>query len=169
MACPSCCGRSPGTSPALELRWRGLVDDLWTFLSRQGWAARHRPGKLNLFGHVFLSSSERRRRSSLGSGELASVTPQVFGFHNCIAFHKHEHHSSHSCLYFACNMSMQHALICLFHNWLAYEMWMVQLADTTWGLILENMAMLLVYHDKPNCCNKVLKHMQHGSATFWWK
>jgi undecaprenyl pyrophosphate phosphatase UppP len=28
------------------------------------------------------------------------------------------------------------------------------------------MAMLLVYHDKLNCCNKVLKHMQHGSATF---
>jgi hypothetical protein len=38
----------------------------------------------------------------------------VFGFHNCIAFHKHEHHSSHSCLYFVCNMSMQHTLICLF-------------------------------------------------------
>jgi hypothetical protein len=24
--------------------------------------------------------------------------------------------------------------------------------------------MLLVYHDKPNCCNKALKHVQHGSA-----
>jgi hypothetical protein len=24
--------------------------------------------------------------------EMICVTPQVFSFHNCIAFHKHEHH-----------------------------------------------------------------------------
>jgi hypothetical protein len=97
------------------------------------------------------------------------VTPYVFGFHNCIAFHKHEHQSSRSCLYFACNMSMQHTLMCLFHNLLAYEMWVVQLVDTTWDLILRNMTMLLVYHDRLNWCNKVLKHVQHDNATFWWK
>jgi hypothetical protein len=66
-------------------------------------------------------------RNSINNGTLSksrdeifirgrAVTPQVFGFHNCIAFHKHEHPSSHSCLYFACNMSMQHTLKCLFHN-----------------------------------------------------
>jgi hypothetical protein len=33
--------------------------------------------------------------------------------------------------------------------------------------MLGNMAMLLVYHDKLNCCNKAMKHVQHGSATFW--
>jgi hypothetical protein len=54
--------------------------------------------------------------------EMTTVTPQVFGFHNCIAFHKHEHKSSHSCLNFVCNMSMQHTVMCLFHNLLAYEM-----------------------------------------------
>jgi hypothetical protein len=48
---------------------------------------------------------------------MKPVTPHVFSFHNCIAFHKHEHQSSYSCLYFACNLSMQHALMCL-----AYEM-----------------------------------------------
>jgi hypothetical protein len=82
-------------------------------------------------------------RNSINNGTLSkswdeifirgrAVTPQVFGFHICIAFHKHEHHSSYSCLYFTCNMSMQHTPMCLFCKLLAYEMWVVQHIDATW-------------------------------------
>jgi hypothetical protein len=117
-------------------------------------------------GLIFIHS---RVKTILTVPMVHHVTPQVFGFHNCIAFHKHEHHSSHSCLYFTCNMSMQHTLMCLFHNILAYEMWVVKLVDTTWDLILGNMTVLLVYHDRLNWFNKVLKHVQHGNATFCGK
>jgi hypothetical protein len=56
------------------------------------------------------------------TGQTLPVTPQVFGFYNCIAFHKHEHHSSHLCLYFC--LQHEYATYSNMHvyNCCAYEM-----------------------------------------------
>jgi hypothetical protein len=64
--------------------------------------------------------------AGIGSGHDISscsviVTPQVFSFHNCIAFHKHEHSSSH-CVLFCLQHEYATCLMCLFHKMIAYEM-----------------------------------------------
>jgi hypothetical protein len=61
-------------------------------------------------------------RCPLEKIENIDVTPQVFGFHNCIAFHKHEHHSSHSGLYFLLQHEYATYSNMLLYNYFAYEM-----------------------------------------------
>jgi hypothetical protein len=74
--------------------------------------------RLQLKGNNYASFQELVNKAIV----LDNVTPQVFGFLNCIAFHKHEHHSSHSCLYFCLQHEYATYSHMLVYNCFAYEM-----------------------------------------------